>query len=268
VPEPASGTGRYEEITLKGPVSGATEKVVAWLPPQYGDRRYAKTKFPVVMILGGAYRRVSVVVEQLDLARTASEEIRAGRVLPFVAIFPEINIKYPFDTECTDLPGGPQAFSWLDQDVPHWVTSKLRVSHDPRLWSVMGWSTGGYCASLLHLRDPGRFGAAASIQGYYKPEPDSTTGALGADLQQYPELANEYSPTWLIEHRPPLTVHLLVMTSLTDPQSKPQSLAFLTREKNVPGVQPYVLQDLGHNLHTFGAVLPPVLGWLADVAGA
>ena len=268
VPEPASGTGRYEEITLKGSVSGVTEKVVAWLPPQYGDRRYAKTKFPVVMILGGAYRRVSVVVEQLDLARTASEEIRAGRVLPFIAVFPEINVKYPRDTECTDLPGGPQAFSWLDQDVPHWVSSKLRVSHDPRLWSVMGWSTGGYCAALLHLRDPGRFGAAASIQGYYKPEPDSTTGALAADLQQYPELANEYSPTWLIEHRPPLTLHLLVMTSLTDPQSKPQSLEFLAREKNVPGVQPYILQDLGHNLHTFGAVLPPVLGWLADVAGA
>jgi hypothetical protein len=58
------------------------------------------------------------------------------------------------------------------------------------------------------------------------------------------------------------------MTSLTDPQSKPQSLDFLSREKNVPGVQPYVLQEMGHNLDTFAAVLPPVLGWLADVAGA
>ena len=58
------------------------------------------------------------------------------------------------------------------------------------------------------------------------------------------------------------------MTSIKDPQSKPQSLQFLAREKDVPGVQPYVLQDLGHNLDTFAAVLPPVLGWLADVAGA
>lgn len=268
VPEPASGTGRYEEVTVKGRVSGITQKVVAWLPPQYGDRRYLKTKFPVVMVLGGSYRPVSLVVQRLNLARTASQEIKAGRVQPFVAIFPEINVSLKVDTECTDLPGAPQVFSWLDQDVPHWVTSTLRVSHDERQWSVMGWSTGGYCAALLHLRDPGRFGAAASVEGYFNPEPDGTTGTLYSALQQDPTLAQQYSPTWLIEHQPPLTTHLLVMTSMADPQSRPQSLAFLAREKNVPGVQPYVLQDLGHTLETFAAVLPPILGWLADVAGA
>jgi S-formylglutathione hydrolase FrmB len=132
----------------------------------------------------------------------------------------------------------------------------------------MGWSTGGYCAALLHLRDPERFGAAASVEGYYKPEPDGSTGYLSYALQQDPQLAQQSSPTWLIEHQPPLTLHLLVMTSMKDPQSRPQSLAFLAREKNVPGVQPYVLQDLGHSLDTFAAVLPPILGWLADVASA
>lgn len=268
VPEPATGAGRYESITVTGRVTGTKAKVTVWLPPQYGDRRYAKTKFPVVMILGGAYRPVSLVVSKLGMARTGTEEIKAGRVAPFIAVFPEINVRLPLDTECTDLPGLAQAFTWLDQDVPDWVESNLRVSHSPREWSVMGWSTGGYCAALLHLRDPGRFGAAASVQGYYQPEPDGTTGALWSYLHHDPVLAQEYSPTWLIEHRPPLNTHLLVMTSLSDPQSRSQSLDFLNREKNVPGVQPYVLQDMGHTLETFGAVLAPILGWLADVAGA
>jgi enterochelin esterase-like enzyme len=268
VPEAASGTGRYEEVTVKGRVSGVTQKVVAWLPPQYGDRRFSKTRFPVVMVLGGAYRPVSLVVQSLNLARTASQEIQAGRVQPFVAIFPEINVALPRDTECTDVPGAPQAFSWLDRDVTQWATSTLRVSRDSRQWSVMGWSTGGYCAALLHLRDPERFAAAASVEGYYNPEPDGSTGPLNNALQQDPQLAQQSSPTWLIEHQPPLAMHLLVMTSMKDPQSRPQSLAFLAREKNVPGVQPYVLQDLGHSLDTFAAVLPPILGWLADVAGA
>lgn len=268
VPEPASGTGRYEQVTIKGKVSGVTQRVVAWLPPQYGDRRFSKTRFPVVMVLGGAYRPVSLVVQRLNLARTASQEIKAGRVQPFVALFPEINVALPLDTECTDVPGAPEAFSWLDRDVPQWAISNLRVSRDSRQWSVMGWSTGGYCAALLHLRDPSRFNAAASIEGYYNPEPDGTTGGLSGALQQDPLLAQQYSPTWLIEHQPPLTTHLLVMTSIKDPQSKAQSLQFLAREKNVPGVQPYVLQNVGHSLDTFAAVLPPVLGWLADVADA
>jgi len=34
----------------------------------------------------------------------------------------------------------------------------------------------------------------------------------------------------------------------------------------VPGVQPYLVKDLGHSLDAYAAVLPPILGWLADVA--
>ncbi len=78
---------------VKGPVSGVTQKVVAWLPPQYGDRRFRKTRFPVVMVLGGAYRPVSLVVAEpqpgQDRERRRS---RPAGSQPFVAIFPEINV--------------------------------------------------------------------------------------------------------------------------------------------------------------------------------
>jgi enterochelin esterase-like enzyme len=268
VSEPASDTGRYEQVTLKGAKSGITQTVIAWLPPQYGDRRYIRTRFPVVMVLGGVDVRIAYVVQRLDFATVASEEIRSGRVAPFVAVFPEINVALPVDTECTDYPGSTQAFTWLNQDVRNWATSKLRVTTDGRSWSVMGWSTGGYCAALLHLRAPERFGAAASVEGYFNPEPDSTTGNLAQLLKKYPTFAHESSPTWLIQNRAPKSLHLLVMTSQQDPQSRPQSLQFLGRVRDLPGVQPYVVKGLGHTLDAYAAVLPPILGWLADVAGA
>jgi len=63
-------------------------------------------------------------------------------------------------------------------------------------------------------------------------------------------------------------VRLLVMSSNTDPQSYPQSSQFLQRERNVPGVQPYIVRDLGHTLDAFRAVLVPILDWLAAVADA
>jgi hypothetical protein len=266
---PASDIGRYERITLKGAQSGITDTVMAWLPPQYYDRRYAKTRFPVVMVLGGgAGKQIPFIVDRLNFAATASGEIRSGRVAPFVAVFAETSVALPLWTECTDFPGGPQAFTWLNQDVRNWATSTLRVTSDARRWSVMGWSTGGYCAAKLHLGQPARFGAAASIEGYFKPEPDTNTGNLTQLLTQYPTLAHQSSPTWLIENRPPPRVLLLVMSSDTDPQSYPQALEFLQRERNVPGVQPYLVRDLGHNIGAYKSVLVPVLDWLAAVADA
>ena len=262
----ASDIGRYERITLKGAKSGISQTVIAWLPPQYHDVRYAKFRFPVVMVLGGAEVRIPTVVDRLNFATIASGEIRAGRVAPFVAVLPEMNVAMPVETECTDYPGGPQAFTWLNQDVRNWATSHLRVTKDGQLWSVMGWSTGGYCAALLHLREPARFGSAASVEGYYTPGPDPSTGNLGQLLKASPTLAHESSPTWLIEHHPPARVHLLVMSSPTDPQSYPQTTQFLRREVNVPGVQPYIVQNVGHSLDAYQAVLAPILNWMAAVA--
>ena len=261
----ASDIGRYDRTTLKGARSGISQTVITWLPPQYHDRRYAKTVFPVVMVLGGADVHIQFVIDRLNFATTASQEIRSGRVAPFVAVFPEMNVALPVETECTDYPGGPQSYTWLNQDVRNWATSTLRVSKDGRRWSVMGWSTGGYCAALLHLREPARFGAAASVEGYYYPEPGGGTGNLAQLLKQHPKLAQQSSPTWLLEHRPPARVHLLVMSSNTDPQSYPQTRQFLQRMQNVPGVQPYLVKDVGHSLDAYQAVLAPILSWMAAV---
>jgi enterochelin esterase-like enzyme len=262
------GTGRYERVKLKGGRSGITQTVIAWLPPQYDDRSYVQTRFPVVMVLGAVDVHIGYVVRRLDFARAASQEIRTGRVAPFVAVFPEINVALPMDTECVDYPGSTQAFTWLDQDVTSWVARTLRVSREGRRWSVLGWSTGGYCAAMLHLRDPARFAAAASVEGYFAPEPDTTTGNLRQLLATNQTLAHETSASWLLEHLAPAPTHLLVMTSDTDPQSRPQSMRFLRREGKAPGIQPYVVPGLGHSLDAYHAVLVPILRWLAQVADA
>jgi enterochelin esterase-like enzyme len=270
VPMPGSkasaDVGRFQSTVLKGARSGVSQTVMTWFPPQYHERQFAKTRFPVVMVLGGADAHIQPVVKRLNFARTAAEEIRSGRVAPFVAVFPEMNVALPVETECTDYPGGPQAFAWLNQDVRNWAISTLRVTSDGRRWSVMGWSTGGYCAAMLHLREPDRFGAAASVEGYFSPWPDGSTGNLRQLLKTYPTLAHESSPTWLIEHRPPPRVHLLVMSSNKDPYSYPQAVRFLQREQNVPGVQPFIVQSMKHSLDTYRQTLAPILNWMAAVA--
>jgi ribosomal protein L7Ae-like RNA K-turn-binding protein len=63
-------------------------------------------------------------------------------------------------------------------------------------------------------------------------------------------------------------VHLLVMSSDTDPQSYPASIESLRREQNVPGIQPYLVKGLGHCLNTYQARLAPILDWFTAVANA
>jgi hypothetical protein len=36
--------------------------------------------------------------------------------------------------------------------------------------------------------------------------------------------------------------------------------------QNSPGVQPYLVQNVGHSLDTYQAVLAPILNWMASVA--
>lgn len=266
--EPPADLGRYVQTTITGSVSHIHQRVDVWLPPQYADRRERHVRFPVVMLLSGAYSGDTTMYRKLDFARVATMAIRTGKVAPFVAVYPQLNNSLRLDTECVDIPAGIQSFTWLAHDVPVWAKSHLRVTADPRQWSAMGWSTGGYCAAKLHLLRPQQFAAAASVEGYFQAEPDQTTGNLAQVLAANPRLREESTLGWVITHHPPVRTHLLVSTSLTDPQSKPSSLAFLKVAAHDPGVQPYVVADLGHSMPAMKQLTPYVLDWLAAVAGA
>jgi len=267
--EPPSNFGRYVLSTIAGGISHFRQRVNVWLPPQYGDPRYRAVRFPVVMVLGGAYSGDTSVYNRLNFARLATSAIQTRRVAPFIAIYPRLNHSVQVDTECVDFPGGgPQSYSWLARDVPTWAKTHLRVSVDPRRWSVMGWSTGGYCAAKLHLLSPGQFAAAAAVEGYFAAEPDATTGNLAQVLRANPRLTQQNNLGWVITHHPPRHTHLLVATSLADPQSKSSSLTFLHAAKSEPGVQSYIVASLGHSMPAFKDMTPNVLTWLAGVAGA
>lgn len=89
---------------------------------------------------------------QFQFAQQATQAIRSGAVKPFVGVFPPLMIAPPRDTECTDVPHGPQAETWLAKDVRTAVLRDVRITPDGKQWSAAGWSTGGFCAAKLLLR--------------------------------------------------------------------------------------------------------------------
>lgn len=81
----ASDIGRYETTTVKGTQSGISQTVVTWTPPQYHLRRYAKTRFPVVMVLGGAdvrSRRLPIPIEGWSCQHRSGREYQPRHPQP------------------------------------------------------------------------------------------------------------------------------------------------------------------------------------------
>src|SRR5439155_8370348 len=89
----------------------------------------------------------------------------------------------------------------------------FRASRDGSQWTVLGDSTGGYCAADLALQHPNLFVAAVSIAGYNAPAHDASTRNL---FGRQPWLARFYSPIWLVRHRQLGSLHLLLISTKPD----------------------------------------------------
>lgn len=264
---PGEGTGKYVDHQVTGAASKATLPVRVWLPPGYEDGKDL-AGLPVLTVYNGAYVPLAFAADKLDLATAATPLIREGKIPPFVAVMPEINLALPKDTECTDIPGGALAYTWLAQDVPAWAQSTLGLNPDHSRWSVMGWSVGAYCAGKLHVRNPSLFAAAAVVQGHFDAWPDDTTGNLAAVMKANPTLRNEASVAWVITHRDPKPLRLLVAYSPADPQSYPRTKAFLDLMGQHPGVFAARFEGLGHTWNDWRVTLPTVLPFLLGAGSA
>jgi enterochelin esterase-like enzyme len=242
--------------------TGTEHQVVVWLPPEYQLPAYRNHRFPVVMFLPGQPSTPQAVFRHFKFARTALDLIRAHRVPPFVGVFPTLMISPPRDTECTDVPHGPRAETWLARDVPGFVGRHFRVARPGKAWTVMGWSTGGFCAAKLVTADPATFGSAVSFGGYYTPVQDSTTGSLFAGKKK---LAHLNSPTWLYTHRGGLRGdRLLLISGRQDKETWGRTKQMIQTTAGDPAVQHISFPQGGHNYRNYSSYLSAAIVWAAE----
>jgi enterochelin esterase-like enzyme len=255
-------------VALSVPQSGAPHKnfrVLVWLPREYQQPQYRSTRFPVTMMLPGQPGTPQGVFRQFQFGRLATQAIEQHQVKPFVAVFSPIMVSPPRDTECTNVPGGPQAESWLYRDVRNAVIKRTRVVTSGLGWSTLGWSTGGFCAAKLLLRHPRLFHAAVGIGAYYDAETDRTTGDL---FKGSFRLRNANSPIWLMQHNVRSSLErLLIVVSKQDRASYDgikyaDSRQMIGATQGMPGVSTLLLPQGGHNYHVYRAAMPQILAWL------
>ncbi|MFI0350648.1 alpha/beta hydrolase [Actinomadura sp. 9N407] len=251
--------GQLDEVLIKGPRTGLQARTFVYLPPQYFKPEFRDRRFPVVLVLAGYPGDPRGMIKRQGLLKEASGGIKAGRIQPTIYVITRSMVAPPRDTECTDVPGGPQAESFFAQDVPQAIANTYRVAPDLRGWGVIGQSTGGYCAAKLAMRHSDRFAAGASMGGYLRSVKDGSTGDLygGSD-----RVRDSHDLIWRLEHLPPPPVSLLLAQTEQGPEFD-QAERFVKLAKPPLQVSTLFLPDGGHNLRTFQRLTPELLRWMS-----
>jgi enterochelin esterase-like enzyme len=255
------GAGHLQVLTVpaRSP-DDHSRKVLVWLPPQYEKPGFKTTAFPVLMVLPGQPSTPEVMFRHYDFGQIATTEINAGHIKPFIAVFPPLMTNPPRDTECTNVAGGPQAYTWLSSTVPNAVRHQLRAEPGP--WSLAGWSTGAFCSAKLLLTQPRDFQAAVSFGGYFTPIIDRTTGDL---FHGDAAARRRNSPLWLYRQHGLHGRKLLLICGRQDKESWPPNQQMLAASRGDAGVSFLDFPTGGHNYRNYRRYLPDALQWLNRV---
>ena len=255
--EPA-GNGSLA-TSFRGPLSGlgSHNDVYVWLPPQYSDPAYAKSDFPVLMLFPGFPGTPQTWFGAMAGQNALLKQLRTdpGNTTPFVLAAVNINMEKGVNTNCADIPGGPQVASFITQDVRPMLERSFRVTTDRRGWGLMGYSEGGLCAGKLLVQYPQYFSAAVQMSGDVRPD--------GVVSRYGPRVTDENSTLWLFQHRKPAQpVALLAAAS----QEDGTTLAQAQELQQAAPDSVYVLRsDFGaHNVNVWRGWLPQAYAWLSQ----
>lgn len=252
--------GHLESIHVTGPITRLSTQAFVYLPPQYYQHRYAHQQFPAALVLTGFPTSDQSLIARMKYQDALLRDIRRHEARPMVLVMMQPSVTFPRDTECTDVPGGPQVQTFLSQDVPSEISHRYRVASSG--WGAIGASTGGYCATKLSMMNPTTFPAAVSISGYYRTLHDYTTGSLWGGSAVVRNLNN---PEWRMTHLPAPPVSLLLQSSKgeTGRLGLPDMQRFLKLVKPPTQVSTLVTPTGGHNYLAWAPLLPSALHWLS-----
>ncbi len=256
-------SGAVLRITVHGQYSGISEyDEYVYLPPQYFQPAYARARFPVVLALTGYPNDTINLMHLLHLPAIAARLTGAGQIRPAVYLMLNPSVALPRDTECTNIPAGPQVATFFGRDVPLAIEHAFRVRSARSGWSVIGYSTGAYCAAKLAMLYPDQFAAAVGMSGYYTAARDRTTGNLYGSSAAY---RNENNLDWRLRHLPAPPVSVLVASSASGEKNLPGTLAFLHLIHPPMRGFSLILRHGGHNYFTWRRELPQALRWLSHL---
>ena len=257
--------GKSLVVPVYVPEAGAAkaDDALVYLPAAYFNPSYADTTFPVIELLGGFPSSPRSWIDSLRLQQIADREIGSRRSVPFVAVIPVQNyLPRLHDGECINAVGGPQVETTLTVNVRRVIEHDFRVDRGRAGWSVMGYSTGGFCALNIAMRHPSWYGSAVSLSGYDQPYIDRTTGALFGTSSSAEHLND---PLWRARHLRAPSISILLTASRPDVRTWRDAYQLAAAARAPTRAFLLMLPRGGHNFATIRDVVPAAIDWLGQL---
>jgi hypothetical protein len=169
--------GKVISLDFTGRQSGINRPGYVYLPPQYFQKQFAHTRFPVVELLHGSPSYAASWLVHLHVDQLANQLISKHVMGPMVLVMPQTYSGNTYE-ECLNSTRGLDD-TYLTYDIRHDVEGRFRVSTDPAQWGLVGVSSGGYCAANMALRHRTMFGASGIMSGYFRPQDGPAAQILG-----------------------------------------------------------------------------------------
>ncbi|MEU3736964.1 MULTISPECIES: alpha/beta hydrolase-fold protein [unclassified Streptomyces] len=256
---PSTG-GQIQKVVVSGKEADIASPAYVYLPPEYFQERYKKRTFPVSVVLTGYPGTAEALIKGLHYPQTAHAEVRRGNMKPMILVMMRPTVAPPRDTECVDIPGGPQTETFFAKDLPKAISEHYRAGRTAGSWGVIGDSTGGYCALKLAVHHPDVYAAGAGLSAYYKAPIDVTTGDL---FHGDKELEKRADLMWYLDHMPAPKTSLLVTTSKQGEDNFAETEKFIGKVKSPTRVSSITLDSGGHNFNTWRREIPATLEWIS-----
>ncbi|WP_370420447.1 alpha/beta hydrolase [Streptomyces sp. QH1-20] len=253
--------GKIEKINIAGVESKINGPAYVYLPPEYFQPEYAKKNFPASVVLTGYPGTSEALIKGLDYPVRAHKLAKAKKMQPTILVMLRPSVIGQRDTECIDIPNGPQAETFFTKDLRKAVSQRYRVGDKAANWGIIGNSTGGYCALKIAMRHPEAYSAAASLSGYYKALQDPTTGSLFGGSKK---LENENNVMWRLKNTKTPPISVLVTSSEQGEHNYKDTLKFIELAKDDARVSSIILDSGGHNFNTWRRELNPTLQWMGS----
>lgn len=258
-----SATGQIQVVTIHGASTGLSTQAIVYLPPQYFQPVYRHYAFPVALVSTGYPGDIWALEDRLKYPYRLLTGVNAHQDKPIVLVMmqPSPTSVDGVDTECTDVPGGPQVNTFWATDIPHAIETRYRVTSAATGWGIIGDSTGGDCALKVTLMNSDQFTVAVSLSGDYDAPEDITTGNLYG-TQQFRDLNNVM---WRIRNLPKPPVSLLLASSRSGESDYGAVLEFQRLTQGTPThTSTLIRNEGGHNFTTWNAEIPPAMQWLSN----
>jgi enterochelin esterase-like enzyme len=271
--------GYLFQTMITGARSRITRNVYVYLPPQYFQKPYLHTRFPVIELLHGSPGNPQAWVDVMGVIPTFLSLLEVHPSDAAVLVMPDTDGGMQYGLQCLNDPGGIQDLTFVGLDVPDAVARIARVQPPGRAWGLAGYSEGGYCTANIALQYPSDWGAAGVMSGYFAPissqvPAGNKPGAKPVQVDVFrgrPALRLLNSPQYYVTRVPVddllpafwLAAGAEDRSDVTAAEDFRQLLE--TRLANVPFV---VIPGGGHQGSVWRAALVPMLSWMTPQLAA